>query len=161
MFSRIESRIKERLLKDPAFSNGLHWTTIVSEKLLLAIIGALTMVAAAVELRSLWHTQSVGLTDLFLFFIYAEIVGMVGAFYASRRIPVTLPIIIAITALCRTIIGQGKEAEPMMLLAAAGAILILAGSAYVMSLKDKLSMEKTALRAEASQKRQLDKSNNV
>lgn len=44
---------------------------------------------------------------------------------------------------------------------AAGAILILAGSAYVMSLKDKLSMEKTALRAEASQKRQLDKSNNV
>ena len=78
---------------------------------------------------------------------------MVGAFYASRRIPVTLPIIIAITALCRTIIGQGKEAEPLMLLAAAGAILILAGSAYVMSLKDKLSLEKAALRDGASQKK--------
>jgi protein PsiE len=161
MFSRIESFIKERLLNDPVFNNGLHWTTIVSEKLLLGIIGALTMVAAAAELRALWHAQSVGLTDLFLFFIYAEIVGMVGAFYASRRIPVTLPIIIAITALCRTIIGQGKEAEPMMLLAAAGAILILAGSAYVMSLKDKLSMEKAALRAEASQKKQFDKSDGV
>ena len=153
MFSRIQSRIKERVSNDPVFNNGLHWTTIVSEKLLLAIIGALTMAAAAVELRSLWYAQSVGLTDLFLFFIYAEIVGMVGAFYASRRIPVTLPIIIAITALCRTIIGQGKEAEPLMLLAAAGAILILAGSAYVMSLKDKLSLEKAALRDEASQEK--------
>ena len=152
MFSRIQSRIKERVSNDPVFNNGLHWTTIVSEKLLLAIIGALTMAAAAVELRSLWYAQSVGLTDLFLFFIYAEIVGMVGAFYASRRIPVTLPIIIAITALCRTIIRQGKEAEPLMLLAAAGAILILAGSAYVMSLKDKLSLEKAALRDGASQK---------
>ena len=153
MFSRIQSRIKERVSNDPLFNNGLHWTTIVSEKLLLAIIGALTMAAAAMELRSLWYAQSVGLTDLFLFFIYAEIVGMVGAFYASRRIPVTLPIIIAITALCRTIIGQGKEAEPLMLLAAAGAILILAGSAYVMSLKDKLSLEKAALRDGASQKK--------
>ena len=153
MFSRIPSRIKERVSNDPVFNNGLHWTTIVSEKLLLAIIGALTMAAAAVELRSLWYAQSVGLTDLFLFFIYAEIVGMVGAFYASRRIPVTLPIIIAITALCRTIIGQGKEAEPLMLLAAAGAILILSGSAYMMSLKDKLSLEKAALRHEASQEK--------
>ena len=153
MFSRIQSLIKERVSNDPVFNNGLHWTTIVSEKLLLAIIGALTMAAAAVELRSLWYAQSVGLTDLFLFFIYAEIVGMVGAFYASRRIPVTLPIIIAITALCRTIIGQGKEAEPLTLLAAAGAILILAGSAYVMSLKDKLSLEKAALRDGASQKK--------
>ena len=161
MFSRIQSRIKERVSNDPVFNNGLHWTTIVSEKLLLAIIGALTMVAAAVELRSLWYAQSVGLTDLFLFFIYAEIVGMVGAFYASRRIPVTLPIIIAITALCRTIIGQGKEAEPLMLLAAAGAILILAGSAYVMSLKDKLSLEKASLREEASQKKELNQSNSV
>lgn len=44
---------------------------------------------------------------------------------------------------------------------AAGAILILAGSAYVMSLKDKLSMEKAVLGPEASQKKQLDKKNGV
>ena len=79
---------------------------------------------------------------------------MVGAFYVSRRIPVTLPIVIAITALCRTIIGQGKETEPMTLFAAAGAILVLASAAYLMSLKDKLSLEKAALRAGASEKRQ-------
>ena len=130
-------------------NNGLHWTTIISEKLLLAVIGFITMVAAAIDLKALWLSQSIDLSDLFLFFIYAEIIGMVGAFYASRRIPVTLPIIIAITALCRTIIGQGKEAEPMLLIASAGAVLILAGSAYLMSLKDKLSLEKAELRKTA------------
>jgi protein PsiE len=152
MFAKIQKRITAQLGGDQELNIGLHWTTIVSEKLLLAIIGALTMAAAAADLKSLWDAQSLGLTDLFLFFIYAEIVGMVGAFYASRRIPVTLPIIIAITALCRTLIGQGKEAEPLTLLAAAGAIFILAGSAYVMSLKDKLSLEKAVLRGETSRK---------
>ena len=144
--------VKALLGYDANFNNGLHWTTIVSEKLLLAIIGAITMVAAGLDLRALWLSQTIGLSDLFLFFIYAEIIGMVGAFYASRRIPVTLPIIIAITALCRTIIGQGKEAEPIMVVAAAGAVLILAGAAYLMSLKDKLSLEKKSLREAAVKK---------
>ena len=90
----------------------------------------------------------VELGDLFLLFIYAEIVGMVGAFYISNRIPVTLPIIIAMTALCRLIVLHSKDSEPWMLFAEAGAIAILAGAAYVMSLKDKLSLEKKAIRKE-------------
>ena len=127
-------------------SRKLHWTTVASEKVLLAVIGALTMVAAALDLVELWKNQEILLADLFLFFIYAEIIGMIGAFYASRRIPVTLPIIIAITALCRVLIAQGKEIDEITLIAAAGAIFLLAGSAYVMSLKDRLSLEKKRLR---------------
>ena len=127
-------------------SRKLHWTTVASEKVLLAIIGALTMVAAALDLVELWKNQEILLADLFLFFIYAEIIGMIGAFYASRRIPVTLPITIAITALCRVLIAQGKEIDEITLIAAAGAIFLLAGSAYVMSLKDRLSLEKKRLR---------------
>ena len=157
MENRTPKILKALFGDDLGFNNGLHWTTIISEKVLLAIIGALTMVAAVIDLKAVWISQSVSLSDLFLFFIYAEIVGMVGAFYASRRIPVTLPIIIAITALCRTIIGQGKEAEPLLLIAAAGAVLILAGSAYLMSLKDKLSLEKAELRETA--RRQLHGTN--
>ena len=49
-------------------------------------------------------TRNIQLADLFLLFIYTEIVGMVGAYYISNRIPVTLPIIIAMTVLCRLII---------------------------------------------------------
>ena len=67
---------------------------------------------------------------------------MVGAFYSTNRIPVTLPIIIAITALCRLIIMQSKDMDALMLVGEAGAILILSISAYIMSLKDKLSLEK-------------------
>jgi len=83
---------------------------------------------------------------LFLLFIYAEIVGMVGAFYISNRIPVTLPIIIAMTALCRLIVLHSKEADPLMLVAEAGAIAVLAGAAYIMSYKEKLSLEKANMR---------------
>ena len=121
------------------FSNEkLHWTTIVSEKVLLAVIEVYHMVIAL----------KIELADLFLLFIFAEIIGMVGAFYSSNRIPVTLPIIIAITALCRLIVLHSKEADPWVLVAEAGAIAVLAAAAYLMSLKDKLSLEKAKLRDE-------------
>jgi len=67
---------------------------------------------------------------------------MVGAFYSSSRIPVTLPIIIAITALCRLVVLRSKDNEPWVLMAEAGAILVLAAAAWIMSHKDKLSLEK-------------------
>ena len=124
----------------------LHWTTFWSEKLLLAVIGALTMLAAGVDVYNMLINMKVELGDLFLLFIYAEIVGMVGAFYISNRIPVTLPIIIAMTALCRLIILHSKDGEPFTLLAEAGAIVLLAGAAYAMSAKEKLSLEKKAMK---------------
>ena len=127
-------------------SEKLHWTTLIGEKILLAIIGGLTVLAAGLDIVEMYEARKIELADLFLLFIYAEIIGMVGAFYASSRIPVTLPIIIAITALCRLIVLHSKEMDPMMLFAEAGAIAILAGAAYVMSLKDKISLEKSELR---------------
>ena len=121
---------------------GLHWTTVTSERVLLAVIGIATCIAAAQYTFSMFLSKNIMLSDLFLLFIYAEIIGMVGAFYSTNRIPVTLPIIIAITALCRLIIMQSKEMDALMLLGEAGAILILSAAAYTMSLKDKLSLEK-------------------
>ena len=90
--------------------------------------------------------RQITLPDLFMLFIYAEILGMVGAFYSTSRIPVTLPIIIAITALCRLIVMQNKELDAFMIIAEAAAVIILAGAAYLMSLKDKLSLEKLRAR---------------
>ena len=120
----------------------LHWTTVYSEKVLLAVIGILTMIAAGMDIYEMFLARKIDLAGLFLLFIYTEIIGMVGAYYSTHRIPVTLPIIIAITAMCRLIILQGKESEPWVLIASAGAILVLAGSAYIMSLKDSLSLKK-------------------
>ena len=107
------------------------------------MIGGLTMIAAGFDIyEMLVINMKIELADLFLLFIYAEIVGMVGVFYTSNRIPVTLPIIIAITALCRLIVLNSKDADPLILMAEAGAILVLSIAAYLMSLKDKLSLEK-------------------
>jgi protein PsiE len=126
----------------------LHWTTRISEKFMLGIIGCLTIVAAGFEVYEMFLARKIELADLFLLFIYTEIIGMVGSFYASSRIPVTLPIIIAITALCRLIILHSKDNEPWVLVAEAGAILVLAGAAYLMSMKEKLSLEKQKIREE-------------
>tara|TARA_B100001559_G_C16204299_1_gene485849 strand:+ start:249 stop:674 length:426 start_codon:yes stop_codon:yes gene_type:complete len=136
----MKKKINELL--STGMNKGLSWTTIASEKLLLAIIGISTCIASAIYLYEMLIEQRIELADLFMLFIYAEILAMVGAFYSTNRIPVTLPIIVAITALCRLIIMQTKEMDGMMVMWEAGAILVLAVAAYVMSLKDKLSLEK-------------------
>ena len=124
----------------------LHWTTTITEKVMLGGIGILTVVAAICEVGDMWLLRNIELADLFLLFIYTEIVGMVGAYYISNRIPVTLPIIIAMTALCRLIILHSKDGEPLTLVAEAGAIVLLAGAAYAMSAKEKLSLQKKAIK---------------
>ena len=128
--------------KQSKFTKSLHWTTIASEKLLLAIIGIATCIASAMYIFDMALAQEITLPDLFMLFIYVEIIGMVGAFYSTNRIPVTLPIIIAITALCRLIVMQSKEMGALIVLGEAGAILILSIAAIIMSFKDKVSLEK-------------------
>jgi len=86
------------------------------------------------------------LSDLFLLFIYAEVLGMVGVFYRDNRIPVTLPIIIAITALTRMIILQSKDLDAINIIYEAGGILLLSIAAYIISLKDEMSLKKIKLR---------------
>ena len=128
--------------KESKLTKSLHWTTIASEKVLLAIIGIATCIASALYIYEMFLAQSITLPDLFMLFIYAEIIGMVGAFYSTNRIPVTLPIIIAITALCRLIVMQSKEMDALVVLGEAGSILVLSIAAIVMSFKDQVSLEK-------------------
>jgi protein PsiE len=122
--------------------DSVHWLTAASEKALLVIIGIATCIASLQYLFQMYLLQEIVLADLFMLFIFTEILAMVAAFYSSKRIPVTLPIIIAITALCRLIVMQNKEMDALIIIAEASAVLILAGAAYLMSLKDKLSLEK-------------------
>ena len=122
--------------------DSVHWLTAASEKVLLVVIGIATCIASLQYLFQMYLLQEIILADLFMLFIFTEILAMVAAFYSSKRIPVTLPIIIAITALCRLIVMQNKDMDALIIIAEASAVLILAGAAYLMSLKDKLSLEK-------------------
>ena len=117
-----------------------------SERAILMIIAIATLFATGIELVRMISSQTVNLSDLFLLFIYAEVLGMVGAFYINNRIPVTLPIIIAMTALTRMIILQSKDLDSINIIYEASGIFILAASAYIMSLKDEISLEKLKIR---------------
>ena len=108
---------------------------ITIEKGLLALIAILTLVATGQELVHIWQIGTVKLADLLLLFIYTEVLGMIGVFYASNRIPITLPLFIAMTALARLIILQGKEMDPITLVYEAGAIAIIALACLIIRFK--------------------------
>ena len=107
----------------------------ITEKALLAIIALLTILATCEEVLKIYNSKSVQLADLLLLFIYTEVLGMIGIFFVSNRIPITLPIFIAMTAISRLIILQGKEMDMSFLLYEAGAILVLAIAVLVVRYK--------------------------
>ena len=124
--------------------------TLISfgEQGILLLISLATIGAVLVEVTRIIDNMTVNLSDLFLLFIYAEVLGMVAIFYKDHRIPVTLPIIIAITALTRMIVLQTKELEPINIVYEASGILLLAIAAYVMSAKERLSLDKLKAKKE-------------
>jgi len=103
------------------------------EKVFLIIIAIFTIAAMGQEILSLVNSQRVELKDLLLMFIYAEVLGMLAAFYSSHRIPITIPLFIAMTALSRLIILQGKDGNPAILLYESGAIIMIAGACWIIS----------------------------
>ena len=130
-------------MNDSNFVQKFIW---LSERSILLLIAFATIYATASEVVRIIEVEIVNLSDLFLLFIYAEVLGMVATFYANNRIPVTLPLIIAMTALTRMIILQTKDLNAVNIIYEAAGILILAISAYIMTLKDKISLKKLLLR---------------
>ena len=106
-----------------------------TEKTLLVIIAVLTVLATLEEVLKIYNANSVQLADLLLLFIYTEVLGMIGIFFVSNRIPITLPIFIAMTAIARLIILQGKEMDMSFLLFEAGAIVLLAFAVLIVRYK--------------------------
>jgi protein PsiE len=104
---------------------------IAAEKCILFFIALLTVFSVGAEMYVVIQNGKIALTDLLLMFIYAEVLGMVAAFYQYRKIPITLPIFIAITALCRLIILQGKGISTVDLIYEGCAVLLLAISTLI------------------------------
>lgn len=105
---------------------------LLVEKILLGFIAGLTLAATGQEVINIYEARSIELADLLMLFIYTEVLGMIAVFLKNNRIPITMPLFIAITALARLIILQGKEMDPITILYEAGAILIIALACLVM-----------------------------
>ena len=103
------------------------------ENLFLITIAIFTIIAMGQEIYLLISNRRVELKDLLLMFIYAEVLGMLAAFYSSHRIPITIPLFIAMTALSRLIILQGKDGNPAILIYESGAIILIAGACWIIS----------------------------
>ena len=92
----------------------------------LVIILVSTVIAFGQEMYQMILVQRVTLADLLLLFLYLEVLAMGRVFWESQSIQITLPLFIAITALARFIILQGKSLNPEILLYEAGAIVLIA-----------------------------------
>ena len=105
------------------------------EKAVIAIILIATITAIMFEIMRMIEVQYVELADLLLLFIYVEVIGMVRVYYVSNRVRMTYPLFIAITALSRLIILQGKDSNPELLLFEAGAIVLVAIAVIILRVR--------------------------
>ena len=111
--------------------------------ILLSIILLSTVIAVGIEIKTMFLNQSVTLADLLLMFLYLEVLAMVRIFWHQQSISITLPLLIAITALSRFIILQGKEMDPSGLVYEAVAIVLIASAIVILRLRhsDKLGLK--------------------
>ncbi|MDH5361222.1 MAG: phosphate-starvation-inducible PsiE family protein [Gammaproteobacteria bacterium] len=100
----------------------LTWTQDIG----LLIIALATIIATGVEIAHMVSARTVTLADLLLLFIYLEIFAMVAIYMDSGKLPVRMPLYIAIVAIARYIILDMKNLETWRILELSGAALIIA-----------------------------------
>lgn len=92
----------------------------------LLVIAVSTVIAMGFEITSMVASLNVTLADLLLLFIYLEVLAMVAIYLDSGKLPVRMPLYIAIVAIARYMILDMKNLDTWRMLSLAGAALILA-----------------------------------
>jgi len=103
------------------------------ERALLILAAVMTIVAASVEVYGVYDSRNIDLADILLMFLYTEVIGMIAVFYTGRGSFFVYPIFIAITALARLVVLQGKDMAPENVVFEASAILLLSLAAVIIS----------------------------
>ena len=99
---------------------------VLVENVGLIIIAIATVIAVGVEVSSMISAKTVTLADLLLLFIYLEVLAMVAMYLDSGKLPVRMPLYIAIVALARYLILDMKSMDNWRMLGVSGAILLIA-----------------------------------
>ena len=98
---------------------------VFAENIGLVIIAIATVIAVGIEITSMVSARTVTLADLLLLFIYLEVLAMVTIYLDSGKLPVRMPLYIAIVALARYLILDMKNMDVWHMLAVSGSILII------------------------------------
>lgn len=102
-----------------------HKAITIVEDLGLIIIGVATVIAVGIEINVMVEARTVTLADLLLLFIYLEVFAMVAIYLDSGKLPVRMPLYIAMVALARYLILDMKGLDNWRVLSIAGAILLI------------------------------------
>ncbi|MBF0469856.1 MAG: phosphate-starvation-inducible PsiE family protein [Gammaproteobacteria bacterium] len=103
-----------------------HRAIGIIEDLGLIIIAIATVIAVGFEIMHMVRLQEVTLADLLLLFIYLEVLAMVGVYLESGKLPIRMPLYIAIVALARYLILDVKNMDTLRMVGVAGATLLIA-----------------------------------
>ncbi|MCP1373501.1 phosphate-starvation-inducible PsiE family protein [Dyella lutea] len=96
---------------------------------LLAILAA-TLFAGFSEVKQMVRAGHAGVSDLLLLFMYLELVSMVEVYWTAGKLPVRMPLYIAMVALARHMLVD-QQLPALDLLGTAVAILLLAVAVVV------------------------------
>ncbi|HEU4670199.1 MAG TPA: phosphate-starvation-inducible PsiE family protein [Dyella sp.] len=100
------------------------------EKLGLLAILLATLFAGFSEVRHMVQAGHAGVSDLLLLFMYLELVSMVEVYWSAGKLPVRMPLYIAMVALARHMLVD-QQLPALDLLGTAVAILLLAVAVVV------------------------------
>ena len=112
-------------------SNIGHKALIIVQDIGLLIIAISTIVAVGIEIRVMFDNGTVTLADLLLLFIYLEVLAMVSIYLESGKLPVRIPLYIAIVALARYLVLDMKGMDAWKVVGISAAALILAFTVLV------------------------------
>ncbi|WP_028773067.1 phosphate-starvation-inducible protein PsiE [Shewanella waksmanii] len=101
------------------------------EHFVLIIIALATIIAIGQEIAHIVNVGAVALADLLLLFIYLEVLAMVANYAESGKLPVRMPLYIAIVALARYLILDMKGMDDWRIVAISVSTLILAATVIV------------------------------
>ena len=98
----------------------------IAQNIGLILVAIATVIAFGIEVKVMIDNRAVTLADLLLLFIYLEVLAMVAIYLKSGKLPIRIPLYIAIVALARYMILDMKDMDSWRMLAVAGAALIMA-----------------------------------
>lgn len=105
--------------------NSGYKALIIFEDIGLLVISISTVIAMGFEVISMVNAMKVTLADLLLLFIYLEVLAMAGIYLKSGKLPVRMPLYIAIVAVARYMILDMKNLDTLRVLGLSGAVFIL------------------------------------
>ncbi len=92
----------------------------------LVIVLIATLFAAGSELIKMFTVGAVGIGDLLLLFMYLEMISMVETYWRMGKLPVRMPMYIAMVGIARHLMVDSAYRSPWLMIAGAGSIVLLA-----------------------------------